>query len=268
MERDQRPRHGLPGRPHPGVDGERARSAGPGVPSVLQQQRALLHLLHGGRRRPDDRRVPRDAGLERGRSRRGPGHPIDQPPRLEPQRRHAGLRTRRLSLRVHGRRRRQLGRPRGRRAEPQHAPGEDPALRRGRALPHPRLESVRRRQSRDARRDLGLRTAQSVALQLRPAQRGPLHRRRRQRPAGRRSIASRRTTPVEPTTAGTSSRGTRASTGPRAARPGDADSPTTRPRSSSRGTVPTARSRAAIAIAAAAPPPSSARTSSATTAPG
>ena len=66
---------------------------------------------------------------------------------------------------------------------------QDAAHRRERADLHdPAVEPVRRR--RGARRDLGLRAAQPVALQLRPRHRRPLHRRRRPEQRARRWTSS------------------------------------------------------------------------------
>ena len=56
--------------------------------------------------------------------------------------------------------------------------------------------------ARRRRRDLGARPAQSMAQQLRPADRRPLHRRRRPERRARKSTSSPQAVPVAPTTAG------------------------------------------------------------------
>ena len=164
----------------------------------LRDQRLLLRLLHE-RRQPDAARAQhrrhRDRALHRHR------RPEHRRPRLradparhpalvgqQPQRRPAGLRSRRLPVRGGGRRRRRRRSLRDR-PEHQHDAGQDPPHRRERAPTRPSTASRRPTRSspagpapaadRQLRRDLGLRPAQPVALQLRPPDRRPLHRRRR-----------------------------------------------------------------------------------------
>ena len=100
-------------------------------------------------------------------------------PFCQPQRRHARVRPRRLPLHRHGRRRlRQRSRPNNA-PEHQRAARQDPAhrrrpCRRGPVRPTRRRPTTRSSARRRARRDLGLRLAQPVALQLRPRARAQL----------------------------------------------------------------------------------------------
>ena len=113
-----------------------------------------------------------------------PDRPHHPPAVREPQRRLDRLRAQgRLPLHRHGRRR-ERQRSGSARAEPERALGQAPAHRRQPERlprrPEPELrdsakQSLRRATGR-ASRDLGLWPAQSVAQQLRPRVRGPLHR--------------------------------------------------------------------------------------------
>ena len=109
----------------------RAGTARPGVPPAVRIERALLRLLHAQRamaRSSSPNTMSRPNPERRQRDRNGAA---DDPAshQLEPQRRHAGVRIRRLP--VHRRRRRRFGeRPAEQRAEHERAPGEDPSHRR------------------------------------------------------------------------------------------------------------------------------------------
>ena len=99
----------------------------------------------------------------------GHAHPERRPAVLEPQRRPHRVRPRRLPVLRPGRRR--VGRrSAGPRPEPEQPARQDAAHRRERAHLHdPAVQPVRRRGG--ARRDLGVRPAQPLALELRPGQR-------------------------------------------------------------------------------------------------
>ena len=97
---------------------------------------------------------------------------------------------------AHGRRRLRR-RPARQRPAPRHPPRQAAAHRPSpggrRPVRHPGRQPVRRRAGgRRARRDLGLRPAQPVALLVRPGDRRPVDRRRRPGHAGRRSTAAGR----------------------------------------------------------------------------
>ena len=85
------------------------------------------------------------------------------------------------------------------------APADRPARRRGRGLPDPGRQPLRRPPGRG--RDLRAGAAQPLALLLRPPDRHPGDRRRRRQPAGsRRSTTWRRRRPRAPTSAGPTTR--------------------------------------------------------------
>ena len=104
---------------------------------------------------------------------------IPAPRPREPQRRPAPVRSGRLSLR-RGRGRRGHRRPREQRAEPRRPPRQTAAARRGWRGPlrDSAVQSLRGCAG-GAAGDLGIRPPEPVALQLRPPDRRPLHRRRR-----------------------------------------------------------------------------------------
>ena len=140
-----------------------------------------------GRLPPVDRRSRQGRP---GRQRPAP----DQQAVLEPQRRHARVRARRLP--VHGHRRRRIGRRPGQpRPEPEVAPREAAPDRhqradRGSAVQDPELEPVRR-QGR-LRPDLGARPPQPVAVLVRLASPATCGSAMSARTAGRRSTGPRR----------------------------------------------------------------------------
>ena len=181
--RPQRARH----------QGQRAGAPRHGVPSHRRPRGAQLHHpratgrralagghVHGRRRSRRARSGQRAAGARSG------------PALQQPQRRARGVRAGRVPL-LRPRRRRERRRPAGLRPAPGRPAGFAPAARpRPRASLHrPGLEPVRRA-GRHARRALELGAPQSLALQLRPRQRRPLHGRRRPGRLGRSGRAARR----------------------------------------------------------------------------
>ena len=139
----------------------------------------------------------------------------DRPAVPEPQRRHARLRPGRRSVHRHGRRR--VGRrPAGQRPEPATRSSARSCAstsrrdrRQGRATSIPPTTRSSSTAGREAR-DLGLRPAQPLALQLRPVDRRPVDRRRRPGPVGggRRRPGRRWRRSRHRTTAGTRMEGT------------------------------------------------------------
>ena len=186
--------HRLPGPDRPDRVGRRAGPARPGLCARLRVERTRVRQLHQSGRQLRHCPVPPiddESPATGSRQSRRPG--LARWPRLphaalqQPQRRQSGVRPRRVS--VHRLRRwRVRQRPAGAGAGSVDAAGQDAADRcqrlgrRSAGLRRPGVQSVRR-PDRRARRDLGPRPAQSVALELRlPAsgQHGsPRHRRRR-----------------------------------------------------------------------------------------
>ena len=159
----------LPGHPRQDKAGRRARTSRSRFPSGVPRKTAFLRRLHGPQRRHHHR--PLSSVRQRGCGRRSqPDRAAEDRPALcESQRRADAIRARRIPVHRNGRWR--LGRrPAGQRAKPGGPAGKTASdRRRVRLDPHHDSsgQSVRL-EGRCARRDLGLRAAQSVALQLRP----------------------------------------------------------------------------------------------------
>ena len=130
-DEETREARGLPGHPRPGQrPGFGRRTAGPGVRPGVPRERLLLRLLLGFRAETvSGVPLPRECGAPTGRPRQRTGDHGDRPALLQPQRRAAGLRPRRVPLRRPGRRR-VGGRPDAPRSEQGHPAGVDPAHRR------------------------------------------------------------------------------------------------------------------------------------------
>ena len=135
--------------PRPGPVRGRARPPVDGLRPELPQEPALLRLLHGRPGRHPGRRVqgspqPGAQGQRANGVHTGPQHV------REPQRRPGPVRSRRLPLHRHGRRRRGRGSVRvgpGRRQQPREAPADQSRRR----AAHPALEPVPRPPGREAR---------------------------------------------------------------------------------------------------------------------
>ena len=235
------PRHPLAGR----LRRRRARPALDRLPARLQGERTLLRLLRQQGRLDRDRRIP----PRRARPGRRPEVAAHRdhdpaPGQRQPQRRADAVPRRRPLLRH--RRRRRGRRPAEQRAEQgraaRQAAADRPAAGRRQALHGPRLEPVRRR--RRSRRDLQLRLAQSVPLQLRLGHRSDANRGSRSamsaRTTSRRSTTRRSPPPAAPTSAGTRSR---ASTPTKKKTPGRPTPAARRSRSSPTPTPATAAAR-------------------------
>ena len=208
----------LPRHPRRGAAGRRAGPALGRLRSRLPAERIALRLLRQQRRRPRDRGVP--AGLRhQRRPLERPAGADDQPPRrVEPQRRPAPVRPRRLPLHRLGRRR---GRRRPRRFRPGHLeparqdPPHRPPPQRRRPLQLARLatrSSATRDATRSTRWGCATRSA-SASTASRP--RGLTSSSATSaRTASRRSTTRRSPAPEAPTSAGTTSRATPPSAAP------------------------------------------------------
>ena len=129
------------------------------------------------RRDPHHALYRHPARQRRSRSQQRDGGPDDLPALHQPQRRSGHVWPRRLPLHRHGRWRVGRRSP-GERSEPRHVARRPAAPRRDQWVPlrHPARQPLRG--DGGARRGLGHRPAQPLALQLRPRDRRPLHRRR------------------------------------------------------------------------------------------